>query len=214
MDAKQVMSERCNGNSSCSWNPEEIQLSDPCPNVFKYMTVNYKCDAPVVANDARMTGFESFDFENTSEKCTDQIGYRLQHLVDNMDQIASLNSEIYKGWFGNLSYQKPADARKIKFPKNLAKVITKIDSVGDECDTYCTESAHVSTGNAYAKYLNAYDELKSLADNLMSGPCSSAAGHLTKKLRHSKSFLEGTERNQGKQSDHIATFINELRRRK
>ena len=43
MDAKQVMSERCNGNSSCSWNPEEIQLSDPCPNVFKYMTVNYKC---------------------------------------------------------------------------------------------------------------------------------------------------------------------------
>merc|ERR1712019_308019 len=37
-DATELMAEKCDGQSSCTWDKSQLELEDPCPGTFKYMT--------------------------------------------------------------------------------------------------------------------------------------------------------------------------------
>lgn len=43
-DATELMSLRCDGETSCTWDASIAdEIVDPCSDVFKYMTVDYEC---------------------------------------------------------------------------------------------------------------------------------------------------------------------------
>ncbi len=43
MDAQVLVSERCRGKSRCEVLAGKSLFGDPCPNLYKYMQVEYTC---------------------------------------------------------------------------------------------------------------------------------------------------------------------------
>lgn len=193
-DATELMTGKCGGKSTCTWDKSELALTDPCPNTFKYMTVNYRCEAPVLNSDASEMNFVYSAPSKTGEACGDLLSISKARLVHAMNVISSKDQTIHRGWFGTLKKQSDGKARNKIFPKNYERIGRHLT---EDCECP-TDAVSELEGGDFTNVWNEYERIVQVMTNVADDiklKCEKASDRLTKKLTHAQKYLtKGTKR--------------------
>lgn len=154
-DATQLMSERCDGQSSCEWNNSiSDDIKDPCNDVFKYMTVDYACATPTTVAPMRDAEKSVIEFDVSSGGCFGAMAAAYNYYASL--QSATMSETSHKGRFSNGVYsmnEQSFNRRMDMFQSNMDRWGKKLDSSGCKCD------------NSYASEIQAYTSKMSSLEN-------------------------------------------------
>jgi hypothetical protein len=167
------MSSICDGTGSCSWdNSIADDVKDPCPDVFKYMSVDYECGVPA---PARSMGGDC-------EEMMMQAFYNVNTAVGSswMNSRGLHKSNFYANHFYN---DEQFSGRLSKFEHNMRRWGKRFDSFSCVCPTATTLQMPA---------INSLNEVEGFLAYMSEAGSAMFCGkehHMDRKMKHAKQIL-------------------------